>query len=105
MLINNILTPAQQAELDPSTVAEIESQLQLRALSEADEQRNFNAPEAPPHGLSAVERMKWARAHGQVVPEFTLPEQSASVTVPPDVAGLRPVDRMRWARQHARTGE
>ena len=105
MLVDNIFTPTQRAAMDSDTLAEIERQLQLRAWEEAERQSNHSAPLAPPEGLSAVERMKWARQHGQVVPEFTLPEQSAPVVVPPNVLAMNPTDRMRWVRAQQRAGE
>ncbi|HLO76016.1 MAG TPA: hypothetical protein VK196_06120 [Magnetospirillum sp.] len=84
------------AEME-ARIADLTDQIQARMQDQP-------APDEPaqpmPEGLSATEKMRWAREHQPPVVELqpARPTAAAPTVVPPDVASLRPVDRMRWAR-------
>lgn len=77
-------------------IADLSAQIQARFADQPEPEAGV--PASPPEGLSPSQRMAWARQHGQVVPEFQLPEQPATAVAPANVANMRPVDRMRWVR-------
>lgn len=77
------------------------AELTPQILARMADQPEPDAGEAQmPEGLSAVEKMRWARLHQPPVVELqpARPTGTAPVTVPPDVLAMNPTDRMRRTR-------
>ncbi len=84
------------------------AELTPQILARMSDQPEPDASEAQmPNGLSAIEKMRWAREHQPPVVELqpARPTVAVAVTVPPDVLAMNPTDRMRWVRGQQRAGE